>query len=48
MLHIPKPSADTIKRILKIIIDTAIELVKQVLEEFLPIRKNGGGKDEKK
>ena len=33
---------------LKKIIDMVAELIKEVLEEFLPIRKNGGGKDEKK
>lgn len=32
---------------LKKIIDTAAELVKQVLEEILPVKKNGG-KDDKK
>jgi hypothetical protein len=33
---------------LKKIIDTVAELIKDVLEEILPIRKNDGGKDEKK
>ena len=33
---------------LKKIIDTVAELFKDVLEEILPMKKNGGGKDEKK
>ena len=33
---------------LKKIIDTVAELIKDVLEEILPLKKNGGGKDEKK
>ena len=33
---------------LKRIIDMAAELIKEILEEILPIKKNGGGDDEKK
>ncbi len=33
---------------LKKIVDAATELVKQILEEILLIKKNGGGKDDKK
>ena len=33
---------------LKKIIDTVAELIKDVLEEILPMKNNGGGKDEKK
>ena len=32
---------------LKKIIDMAAELIKEILEEILPVKKNGGG-DEKK
>ena len=32
---------------LKKIIDMAAELVKQILEEFLPLKKNGGNNDKK-
>jgi hypothetical protein len=33
---------------LKKIIDIGAELIKEVLEEILPLKKNSGGKDEKK
>ena len=33
---------------LKKIIDMAAELIKEILEEVLPRKKNGGSKDEKK